>query len=256
VERRDEVIVNGGALRRSRLVLRVVALAPIFLAPVACSRDVFDTTIELSSHAFTADFGAQSGTVPTVECDPVAPGVCGSGQVVQVAAEGAPTTAVSVSLGCDPASRQCYAQADASLAYELSVLNDDAFVTKVERRALTFVRVVDIEYALPVNTLTFDVARVDVFAGPSGSRVETDAGVVLIDGIDGVAAGQTIARDPSRTLTLQDDSPARSLIESSIRAQEPFVLIVRVSPRVEAGGPVPAGAFQVDLFPKIVVGLP
>lgn len=256
VERRGEVIVTDGALRRSRLALRLIALAPIFLAPfAACSRDIFDVDVNLASHSFNADFGAQGGSIPTIECDPAAPGACGNPPVVAVASAGDIPAAVSVSVGCDDASRRCYAQANASVAYELSVLSDGDFITKVERKATTFVRVVDITYTLPVNTLTFDVPSIDVYVGPSGSRVVTDPGVVLIDTITSIAAGQTIT-DDSRHLVLSDQSPARSLIETSIQAREPFTLIVQAAPRVQAGQPVPAGTFELVLSPKVRVGLP
>jgi hypothetical protein len=231
----------------------LIALAPIFFG--ACSRDIFDVDVDLASHAFSADFGTQGGTIPVLECDPAAPDVCGAGQIVTVSAEGEIPATVNVQIGCDGTSRRCFAQADATASYELSVLTDEDFVTKVERRAVSFVRVVDIAYALPVNTLTFDLPSIDVYVGPAGSRAVTDSGVVLMDTVQGVTAGQTIT-DTSRHLVVADQSPARDLLESSIRAQEPFVFLVQAAPRLEAGSPVPSGRFELVLYPRITVGLP
>jgi hypothetical protein len=231
----------------------LIALAPTFFSAGACSRDIFDFDISFATRAFTADFGAQGGTIPTVVCDPAAPEACGRGQIVVAASEGA---AASVSVGCDAATGRCYAQADASLAYELSVLTENDFVSRIERKAVSFVRMLDLAYAVPVNTLTFAVPRIDFFVGPSGARAPTDPGVVPIDSITDLAPGTTIPAEDAAHLTLPDQSPARTLIESSIRAREPFVLIFQAAPRVGAGQPVPAGRLEVDLYPKVRVGLP
>lgn len=242
---------TGGARRRSRLVPGLIALAPSFFS--ACSRDIFDFDVSFATRSFTADFGAQGGTIPTVTCDPAAPDACGRGEIVQAVSDG---DVARVSIGCDAATGRCHAQADASLAYELSVLAENDFVTKVERKAVSFVRMLDLAYAVPVNTLTFAVPRIDFFVGPAGARVPTDAGVVAIDSIENLAAGKTVPVEDAAHLTLQDQSPARTLIESSIRAREPFVLMFQTSPRVEAGQPVPAGKLEIDLYPKVRVGLP
>jgi hypothetical protein len=220
----------------------------------ACSADVFDVDVALAPHAYQADFGPSSGTIPTATCDPSMPTVCGAGQTLAVTTDvGAPAD-VSVDLGCDATTSRCFAEAHARLTYELDVLQDDAFVTKVERRAISVVRSVDLAYTVPANTLTFDVPRVDVYVGPAGTTTETDAGVVLVDSLSTVAAGTTFVDTP-RHLTLADNSPARTLIEGSIQAKTPFVFVLTTAPRLDAGAPVPGGAFEIDIYPTLGLGL-
>jgi hypothetical protein len=224
----------------------------------ACNVDVFDVNVPLSPHAYQADFGASSGTIPTVACDPTMPTmptVCGTGQTLAVTTtDGAPAD-VSVDVGCDATTSRCFAEAHARLTYELDVLQDDAFVTKVERRAISVVQSVDLAYTLPTNTLTFDVPRIDVYVGPVGSKTETDPGVVLVDSVQSITPGLTFGDDARRHLALADDSPARALIVSSIQAKTPFVFVLATAPRLEAGTPVPGGAFEIDVYPTLGLGL-
>src|SRR5450432_2689256 len=220
----------------------------------ACNPDVFDVSVELAPHAYPADFGPSSGTIPVVACDATMPTVCGTGQTLAVTtADGAPAD-VSVELGCDASTARCFAEAHARLGYELDVLQDDEFVTKVERRAISVVRTIDLAYTMPRNTLTFDVPRIDVFVGPAGSKLETDTGVALVDSVSGITAGTTFI-DERRHLTLADASPARTLIEQSIQAKQAFVFMVVTAPRLGAGAPLPGGAFELDIYPTVSLGL-
>jgi hypothetical protein len=240
------------------LAWRAGALGFAALGASACNVDVFDVDVPLSSHAYQADFGPSSGTIPTVACDPTMPTmptVCGTGQTLAVTtADGAPAD-VSVDVGCDATISRCFAEAHARLTYELDVLQDDAFVTKVERRAISVVRSVDLAYTLPTNTLTFDVPRIDVYVGPVGSKTETDPGVVLVDSLQAITAGLTFGDDARRHLTVADDSPARALIASNIQAKTPFVFVLATAPRLDAGAPVPGGAFEIDVYPTVGLGL-
>ena len=234
--------------------LRLAALAILSIGSAACSADVFDVDVALASHAYQADFGPSSGTIPTVACDPAMPSACGMGSMLAVTTAVPATTDVSVDLGCDPTSSRCFAEAHARVSYELDVLQDDAFVTKVERHAISVVQSVDLAYTLPTNTLTFDVPAIDVYVGPAGATKETDPGVVLVDSISSIAAGTTFVAD-RRHLTLAEGSPGRALIVSSIQAKQPFVFVVVTAPRSEAGSPVPGGAFEIDIYPTVGLGL-
>jgi hypothetical protein len=222
---------------------------------VACDPDVFDVDIALAPHAYDADFGPSAGTIPTVACDPTAPTACDVGMTLAVTSTDAAVPAdVSVDVACDATSARCYAEARARLAYELDVLQDDAFVTKVERRAISVVRSIDLAYTVPTNTLTFDVPLIDVYVGPAGTKAETDPGVAHVDSLAPLAAGTTFVDSP-RHLTLADGSPARTLIEQSIQAEQPFVFVLVAAPRLEAGAALPGGAFEIDVVPTVALGL-
>ena len=222
-----------------------------------CSADVFDVDVDLTARTFAMDFGSRSGTVPTVMCtDAVAQEVCGASPSVGAntsSATGVPSD-VQVTLGCDPTTSNCFAQASAHLSQPVDVLQDDAFVTRIERHALSFVQLLDVAYTIPVNTLTFDIPQIDIYAGPAGSTRETDPGVALVGSTQPVPAG-TVVNAPQH-VTISDATPARPLIEHAIENKQEFVLVVVANPRLEAGAPIPAGSVQIDVSPKLTIGLP
>ncbi|HXU05146.1 MAG TPA: hypothetical protein VN903_29495 [Polyangia bacterium] len=216
---------------------------------------IFDFDVDLQKQTFTLDFGQQTGTMPSISCDASA-GACDGGAGTlnfnTSATAGVPST-VEVTLGCDDSTRLCFAQANARASQTVSVLQDDAFVTKVERHALGLVKLADIAYTIPSNTLTFDIPHVDVYAGPAGSTRETDPGVALVGTTQPIAAGTT--SETAQHLIVDDNSPARPVIEHAVENKQDFVFIVVASPRVSAGSPAPAGAIQIDIAPKLTVGL-
>ena len=222
-----------------------------------CSADVLDVDVNLTARSFVADFGSQSGTIPTVSCtDAVAQEVCGASPTATVdtsPATGVPSD-VQVSLGCDSATDQCFAQASAHLSQPVNVLQDDAFMTRVERHALSFVQLLDVAYTIPTNTLTFEIPQIDIYAGPSGATRETDPGVAAVGSTQPVPAGSTFT--DAQHITISDETPARPLIEHAIENKQEFVLIVVTNPRLDSGAAIPAGTVQIDVAPKLTVGLP
>jgi hypothetical protein len=222
-----------------------------------CAADVFDVDVALTPRTFALDFGSQAGTIPDVTCtDAIAQEACGASPAV--GADTSSTTGVpsdvQVMLGCDATTDRCFAQANAHLSQPVNVLQDDAFVTRVERHALSFVQLVDVAYTIPANTLTFDIPQIDIYAGPAGSTRETDPGVAIVGSTQPVPAG-TVVGD-AQHVTISDDTPARPLIEHAIKNKEEFVFVVVANPRLDAGAPVPAGSAQLDVAPKLTIGLP
>jgi len=246
-------MAGGRQWRRWASVLGLVVVGGIG----GCSADVFDLNFDLGARSFALDFGQPSGTIPTVTCDDaIAQGVCGSSPTVAVDTSsntGVPSD-VTVALGCDDSTDRCFAQASAHLSQPVDVLQDDAFVTRVERHALSFVHLVDVAYTIPSNTLTFEIPQIDIYAGPAGARRETDPGVAIVGSTQPVAAGTVISE--AQHITISDDTPARPLIEDAIENKQEFVFIVVANPRLEAGAPIPAGAVQIDVVPSLVIGLP
>jgi hypothetical protein len=232
----------------------VVGLAAVTAVAAGCSTDLFDLSVSLQHQTYAVDFGPSPGTIPDLQCDPASPGVCGGAPSVSgtAAPSGVPTM-VTVSLGCDASNDRCFAQADATAAFTVDVLQDSSFTTGVERRGVTLVREADFKYTVTTNTLTFDVPQVDFFVGPGGTSAPTDSGVQHVDASAPIPAGQT---NVTGTITVHDGTPAQALLQDAVRNGNPFQVIVSLSPRVEAGQPVPGGALAVDVAPTLRLGLP
>jgi hypothetical protein len=253
--------MRDGDIRRGRAAIIGFVFIFVFAsglgAVCGCSADVFDVTVDLKPQTFALDFGQQTGTIPTVTCDDtIVEEVCGSGQSVSVdttSTTGVPSD-VQMQLGCDANTARCFAQATGHASQPVNVLQDDAFVTRIERNALSFVHLVDVAYTIPANTLTFDIPQIDIYAGPAGSRRETDPGVAIVGSTEPIAAG-TVVTDPLHVM-ITDDTPARPVIEDAIENKQEFVFIVVATPRIDAGAPIPAGAVQIDVAPSLVIGLP
>jgi hypothetical protein len=227
------------------------ALAALLLAAsLGCG--LFDFDVDLAQQTFTLDFGQQTGTMPAIACDASA-GACGSAPTFDVSGTAGVPSTVDVTLGCDGASHQCYALVNARAAQTVAVLQDDNFSSKVARHSLSLVTLSDVAYTIPVNTLTFDIPQADVYAGPAGSTRETDPGVALLGTTQPIMAGTPTTT--TQHMTINDDSPARPVIEHAVENKQDFVFIVVASPRMNAGNPVPAGSIQIVVSPKLKVGL-
>src|SRR4029077_15706793 len=133
------------------------------------------------TETYRPDFGAATGTIPVIACDPAAPGACADGTVVDVTAPTKGTPAdIQVSTGCDAASDRCFAQASARVPYTVDVFQDDAFTSKDASHVVEFVRIADFAYSVSMNSFTFDVPQIDIYVGPAGTTRETDPGVVAV----------------------------------------------------------------------------
>jgi hypothetical protein len=247
--------VSAGPRSRSIRRLRDAAFLTVCLAGgatvSACNPDIFDISVALTKESYPVDFGATTGTVPSFQCDPTNATACGDSQTVPL---GNDMGQVTVSLGCDATTDLCYAQADARVTTTVDVLQDDSFTSSVGRRAVSVVRMLDLAYTIPVNTTTFEIPKIDVYVGPSGTMKSSDPGVYLVDSITSLPAGTTVI-DPPRHLTVTDGSPARDLMETNIRNKAPFVFLVTTTPRLEAGSPLPAGMVEIDVAPLLGLGL-
>jgi hypothetical protein len=215
----------------------------------ACSSDIFDVDVAFTAQSYDFDFGAESGQVPVVACDAEDDPCSG---VVTASGDDAIR---SLHVGCSPVEGQCYVQADAELAFTLSILEQSDFRAKVQRRSIELVRSVDLAYAIPVNTLSFDIPQVDVFVGPEGTRRFDDPGVVFVDSIKTVPAG-AVTPLPTHHLIVAEHSAARALLQDTIVRQVPFVFVLATSPRLTSGQPIPAGQLTVELHPLMRLGIP
>ena len=222
-----------------------------------CSADVFDLNVDLGARSFALDFGQPSGTIPTVTCDEaIAQEVCGSSPSAAVdtsSTTGVPSDVV-VALGCDDSTDRCFAQASAHLSQPVNVLQDDAYrharrTPRADVRAPRRCRVHDSVQHVDVR----DPA--DRYLCRAGRRAARDRSGCCHRGQHATGRRGTVVTD-AQHVTISDDTPARPLIEDAIENKQEFVFIVVANPRLEAGAPIPAGAVQIDVFPKLVVGLP
>jgi hypothetical protein len=217
-----------------------------------CGSDVFDVDVNLQKQTYQANFGTTQGTIPLVACDPAGPDVCGAALgAMQIDAMGATAT---VQMACDSASSHCVANARVLGTNAVNVLQDDGFITKVERKSVAVVKDVNVSITVPLNTLTFDVPALNLYVGPEGTAHETAAGVVPVGVTAPIAAGTVLTDATARHLIVADDSPAHTFISNSVMAKQTMVFLVVMAPRIDAGAPIPAGALQVDLLPTLTVG--
>jgi hypothetical protein len=226
--------------------------AALLLTSPACSTDIFDVTVNLTSQTYQMDFGTATGTIPTLTCKAGMPSLCEPQQRATVTTMPGPAN-VTIAPGCDATTNRCFVAATARLTYEVDVLQDSGFVTAVERHSAWVVKSVSLTYAVPTNTLTFDIPKIDVYVGPPGTTSENDPGVAFVDSTMPVAAGTTFVDEP-RQLTVAEGSPARDLIVNSVEAKQTLVFVVVATPRIEAGAPVPAGQLQLDIYPRLTLG--
>ncbi len=235
------------------LALLRAALAAGALLVAGCSLDIFDVEVHLDTQTYRANFGATPGTIPVVSCDPSAPVDCQiQAPLVDTAIAGLPG-AISVSVGCDAATSLCYGEAEARVALTFAVLQDDDLTTNLERRAVSLVRDARLAYTVPINTLTFGLPDVRLYTGPAGSKRETDPDVVPIGTIPALPAGTPMSVE--KEMKIDGDSPARKSIERAIGNREPFVLIISLTPRVDAGDPMPGGSIEIDMQPRMLIGI-
>src|SRR5882724_2178715 len=210
------------------------------LLGAGCGSDIFNVDVNLQRQSYQANFGTTQGTIPLVACDPAGPDVCGSAVgPMQVQAMGATAT---IQMACDAAASHCVADARVVGADAVDVLQDDDFITKVERKSVAVVRDVDVAITVPVNTLTFDVPALNLYVGPAGSAHETDPGVVPVGVTAPLAAGIVVTDANARHLVVADESPAHAFIAQRVMAKQTMVFLVVMAPRVDAGQPIPAGA--------------
>lgn len=228
------------------------ALSLVALVGAGCGSDIFDVDVTLQRQTYSNDFGNTQGTIPVVACDPTGADVCGA--VVGSTEVSSGTATAEVQTGCDATTLRCFARARAIGFTAVDVLQDDAFVTKVERRAVVIVRNADIAITMPVNSLTFAVPAIQIYVGPAGSTRETDPGVVSVGVTEPFAAGATVADSDAHHLVVKDGSPAHTFMSQAIRGKQTMVFLVVMTPRLEAGAPVPAGALEVDLVPRLTLG--
>jgi hypothetical protein len=214
---------------------------------VACG-DVAEDSVALDTMTLQGDFGAATGTLPAMSCTAADASAC--------ADLPAPAGVSGWQVGCDVAAGKCFGQADMRLQQSVVMTSSTSLDTSLRKQAVRYLRSVDIAYTIPTNTLTFALARIQVFVvvPSTASDGQTAASSdVLVGEIDPVAAGEVVTT--SRHLVIAEGSPARDAIAGQVGDGHDLALAFVVSPRVMAGAPMPAGSFLVSYQPTLKIAI-
>ena len=235
-----------------RAWLAALALA---LASLSAGCDLAGADVVLAPASLIADFGTAPGTIPPLACSGSNASAC--------TAVPAPSGVTGWQVGCDAAAGQCFGQADLRIQQVVGSSDPSSFDSAVGRQAVRYLRSVDIAYTIPTNTLTFALAKIQLYVvqNPSTSTsAASDGGVVveqapaspvdlLLGNVDPLAPRQVVS--DARHLSLDGGSPAFAAISSQVEAGQDLTLALVVSPRVVAGAPFPAGAVDVVCQPTL-----
>ncbi len=248
-------------LRAIRAGLMAFALASLAIA-AGCG-DLAGADIHLASTALGADFGTQAGSIPPLACSAASASAC-SGVP-------APAGVSGWQVGCDTSAGQCFGQADLRIQQTVTAADPSSFDSAVGKQAVHYLESIDIAYTIPTNTLTFALAKIQLYVvqnpitgsggsgAPEGGVVVEQApassppGDVLVGNVAPLAAGQVVGAE--RHLSLDGSDPAFTTISSQVEAGQDLVLALVVTPRVVASGRLPAGAIQVVCAPTLHFGL-
>ncbi len=219
---------------------------------VACG-DVAEDSVALDSMSLQGDFGAATGTLPALSCTADDASAC--------TGVPAPAGVSGWQVGCDGAAGKCFGQADMRLQQLVVTTSATSLDTALRKQAVRYLRSVDIAYTIPTNTLTFALARIQIFVVVPAPAADVVAGTgetaasndVLVGEIAPLAAGEVVTT--SRHLVIAEGSPARDAIAGQVGAGRDFGLAFVVSPRVMAGAPMPAGSFLVSYQPTLKIAI-
>jgi hypothetical protein len=210
--------------------------------------NIFDTTIELKQQIYKQDFGQAMGQVQAPPCS-AQMDTCSQFQG-QFGADS------QVRARCDTTRMLCYAEGSVTLTETVNLSEYAAL-----QKGVDAVRTIEILYSLPVNTLTFPLPQIEIYAGPQGSKSKSDPGVVFIDKVGPFQKGQTISDTSPMRIVVPDGSAARNTLVGYIKNPKgSFVFLIVANPRVDADGSgkltLPAGKIELRIVPRITVGLP
>jgi hypothetical protein len=246
-------------LRAIRAGLMAIAFAS--LAITGGCGDLAGADLHLASTSLGTDFGTQSGAIPPLACSTANASAC--------AAVPPPAGVSGWQVGCDATAGQCFGQADLRIQQAVSTADPSSVNSAIGQQAVHYLESIDLAYTIPTNTLTFALAKIQLYVvqtpgASGGSAGAPDGGViveqapasssdVLVGNVDPLAPGQTVSAQ--HHLSLDGSDPAFTAISSQVEAGQDLVLALVVSPRVVAGAPLPRGAIQVVCAPTLHFGI-
>jgi len=239
----------------------ILAACALCASAAGCG-DLAGADIQLGSTSLAANFGTASGAIPPLACSAANTSAC--------TAVPAPAGVNGWQVGCDTTAGQCFGQAVLRIQQAVGVADPSSLDSALGRQAAHYLRSIEIAYTIPANTLTFALAKIQLYvvqtpgAGGGGSSGSPDGGVVvesapapptdvLLGNIDPLAPGQIVS--DARHVSIDGGAPAFAAISSQVQAGQDLVLALVVTPRVVAGKPLPAGAIQIVCEPTLHFGI-
>lgn len=245
--------VSSRAARGPGAIRAWLAALALVSSPFAAGCDLAGADIALASTTLRADFGTAPGTIPPLACTASDASAC--------MAVPAPTGVSGWQVGCDTDTRQCFGQADLRIQQKVAASDPSSFDSAVGRQAVRYLESVDIAYTIPTNTLTFALAKAQLYVVPNPTTTAPgDGGVVLeqapasptdllIGNVEALAPGQVVSA--AHHLSLDGGSPAFAAISSQVQAGQDLTFALVVTPHVVASAPLPAGAVAVVCQPTL-----
>jgi hypothetical protein len=254
-------VLARAARRLGAVRAGVLAALALCVSAAGCG-DLAGADIHLGSTSLSADFGAGSGAIPPLACSAADASAC--------TAVPAPAGVSGWQVSCDATARQCFGQADLRIQQPVGAADPSSLDGALGRQAAHYLRSMDIAYTIPTNTLTFALAKIQLYvvqnpvAGGGSGPGAPDGGVVvesapasptdvLVGNVDPLAPGQVVSN--TRHVSLDGGAAAFAAISNQVEAGQDLALALVVTPRVVAGTPLPAGAIRVVCEPTLHFGI-
>lgn len=217
------------------LALLLVGCDDTVLVQLRSGPQSFD--VDADALAVPAALEDPPGTIASLACGPM--GMCPTSEAVPVTCEAGV---------CDPAPRTIGAPVGDVVDVDALVADAVEVLGTVET-----IEVMEAEYALPRNELTFDLPEIEIFWGPEGAvAVDPAMGVVQLGTIPPIPAGST----SSGAVALSAEGVG-ALSDYLVRTSRRVRFFARARVDFAPGDPFPAGSARitVDLAVRVTGSL-
>ncbi len=221
----------------------------LLLIALSTGCGTFSYPYEFEPENFAQDFGSQTGNLPDGDCTQ-APSLCSTA-----------ASLVSGSTGtCDGATKKCVITYDFRQVQEIDLDKQASFPPQVLNSGLvSLVKIDQVRYWTPTNTLSFATPPIDVYFGPKGTQKESDVGAIKIATLDPLAAatptacvmGQPVGDKKSACKMKLTDAGrnALSVFAKDFKTNFEALLVAHIV--VHSGDAIPAGKLNLSVQPVV-----